>query len=223
MKWCVAVGAFLLATFIGCETSRPPVPVPGNNSLCALESTTEKLNRPGTSIQFPNIGKIVIESHLRTNDETYGGPGGFPTTATSGINEHLARHEGYLRLFGVSSAAVYVRDFEREWTPAEEGGVYGQGSEASLPSIEEETFGANLPWKAGHPSRAPENWLIQNPANNRSVIVRLGYESGPTFSSKFIAGAQPAVHFFVGADNDTQLVIGKLKDQSLPLGPVECD
>lgn len=190
---------------------------------CTMVETTEKLATNGGTVTFPKTGRFVVESHLMTSAERYSGKDGFPKKANEGIDNHVALHAAVLSARGADASKIYRKDYEREWTPAEEGGTYGQGSEEALPSIEEETFVANLPWKSGHPSVPPgTKYLLTNPANNKSVIVVMGYESGPTTSPKYLGGAQPAVHYFLGATGDTQLKVGKLKDQSVSAGPVKC-
>lgn len=204
------------------STSRAsPSPSSSPGAACEIEPTTERLANWGEK-SFPAVGRLVVESHLRTKDESYSGKDGFPKKVTEGIDAHLERHAAVLGVLGVTPPDVYRHDFEREWTPSENGGVVGQGSEPILPSIEEETFGLNLPWKSGHPSRPPEKWLVINTITGAALVGSMGYESGPTSSPKYLGGMQPAVGFFLRASGSTPLRLGKLRDQSLPFGPVRC-
>jgi hypothetical protein len=196
---------------------------------CEMLTTTEKLATNGGTVEFPKTGRFVIESHLMSNQEKYSGGDGFPTTKTEGIEEHLALHCAFLAKFGADCNKVYDsteddgEPFKRVWTGAENDGVIGQGSESILPTIEQESFVANLPWKSHHPSvPAGDKWIMRNPANGKAVIVAMGLESGPTSSPKYLGGAQPAVHYFLDATGSTLLTLGRAKDQDLPYGPVSC-
>lgn len=200
-----------------------PTVMPSPSAVdCTMVPTTEILARSPSKVTFPTTGRFVVESHLRTKDEVYSGRDGFPKNATEGIIQHLRLHDGVLAPLGRRASDVYKEDYEKEFTPKEEGGEWGQGSEEILPTIEQETWIANLPWKAERPSMTkPEKWLIKN-GTQMSVVVVLGFESGPTFDMDYLGGAQPAIHFFLKATDETPLTIGKLRDQSIPLGVAKC-
>ncbi len=201
----------------------PSLPSLGGSN-CETVPTTEMLDYDGTIIakQLPMAGLFVIESHIKTAGEKYSGKNGFPRTRTEGINAHLALHHEELSKHGIDSRLVYDdaeddgEEFKRVWTRGEFGGTIGQGSISESPSIEEETWTLNMQWK-----KAPvAKYLVSYGGKHAAVMAK--YETGPD-DKKWLGGMQPAPFYALGADDESQIMIGKLKDQSTPLGPIVCN
>jgi hypothetical protein len=187
---------------------------------CTLVKEVIQL-KSGT-VSFPTSGKIVIESHLATREDTFNSQALFPADAKNLIQAHLDRScEALRRLFpNEDCASLYRAPWSRQWTPAEGRGLFGQGSVGDLkPTVAEELWGANMNWGSGARPAPGTRFLASH--GERHVVVVMGYESGPT-SSRLLAGLQTEVAWALGVANDDIVEIGRLVDQQSPPGPVEC-
>ncbi len=57
---------------------------------------------------------------------------------------------------------------------------------------------------------------------DHAVVVAAGWETGPE-EKKWLAGMQSAAFFVLGADDESEITVGRLKNQGLPLGPISCN
>lgn len=73
-------------------------------------------------------------------------------------------------------------------------------------------------WSGNKPSPG-EKFLLSY--RDKHVVAASGFETGP-MSATFLGGVQGEIHWYLGSDSDSQVRIGRLKDQSLAYGPVEC-
>lgn len=186
-------------------------------SNCETVPTIEKLTYGSKTIDkpLPATGRFVVESHIKTAGEKYGGKDGFPKNAKDGIEAHLALHCGYLKLSKTDCMATYKEPYMREWTPRELGGDWGQGSSDYLPTIEEETWTLNQQEKKANAGKYLASY------NGKNVVVLKKVETGPE-SPKWLGGMQAAAFYVLGADDESMIRLARLKSQDLPLGPIQC-
>lgn len=166
---------------------------------------------------------MVVESHLTTTSDVFPSGRLFANHGTEGIDAHLLRSCTLLKKWRpdlTTCTSVYNASYKKVWTPAESGKI-GQGSVGNLrPSPLEEMFSGNMYWTSTTKPKPGTKFLARSPSGKRVVFV-MGYETGPR-DPKLLGGLQPEVHFLLGTDGSSQIEIGRLKDQSLPLGPVNC-
>ncbi len=188
---------------------------------CEMEPTIERLTYGSKTIlkPLPASGRLVEESHIKSKDECYSGKDCFPRTQSEGMAAHLTLHRFELARFGIDSSIVYDADWRTEWTPAEFGGTVGQGSIEQSPPISEETWIFNMQWASKDAPIPGTRYLATY--GEHAVVVSAGWETGPE-ETKWLAGMQPAAFFVLGADDKSQIRVGRLRDQSLPLGPIQC-
>jgi hypothetical protein len=203
---------FSLLLLAGCKSE-----VEAAKDDCEMVQLDVETVRQGV-VKTPATGLIVEESHYVTKEDDMSG---YPKTDSSGITKHLELSKAYL-MNNYAKAPSYASKWERVWTPSESGNI-GQGARGNLkPPLEHELFQANMYFKQSSFPPIGEKWIIKNAANNKAVVVSMGWELGPS-GQKFIAGTSVETHFFLGSDNDSQLTIGKLKNQeNVKYGPIEC-
>jgi hypothetical protein len=198
------------------EDTRVSPPIDNVNSgNCALVSET--LNLQNQTVKLPTNGRMPLESHLLTKED--GLP--WPKSQTDRIAAHLSKSCTLLKakLPGVDCNKVYSSKYAREWTPSE-GGYIGQGSGA-IPPLEHEMFSGNLYWTSKNKPRVGVNDKFLVCANSKCVVITMAYETGPG-NPKLLGGIQPEIQYLLGANNDTQITLGRLKNQATNLGPVVC-
>lgn len=170
-------------------------------------------------IKLPAQGPLVLESHLATDQDKFAK--GWPTNGSEGIAAHLSRSCAELKRLGLKvsedCAEVYSNRYVKVWTPSE-GGNIGQGSTSVKPSVACETWVMNMYWK----KKPPMGTRFMIEANGKRVIACAGFETGPN-SAKFIGGAQGEVFWYLGISNQTPVKMGRIDDQTLPYGPLECE
>ena len=171
--------------------------------------------RQGT-VKTPATGLIVEESHYVTKEDEMNG---YPSTTSDRVQKHIDLSKEYL-MNKYAKAPAYNQSWQKAWTPSENGSI-GGNARGEKTTLEQEIFQANMYFKrSSFPARG-EKWIIKNAKNNKSVVVSVGYELGPG-GTKFVAGTSIETHFFLGSNNDSELTIGKLKNQELPYGPADC-
>ncbi|MEQ1504516.1 MAG: hypothetical protein ABMB14_19920 [Myxococcota bacterium] len=163
----------------------------------------------GVFLATPTVGPVVLEAHLVTDADGFGG--GWPSSFTDGIGDHYAASE---------AASGYAMNRDQPWAPAGEGGSeYGQSAYGAPLPVEDEAWYLNMYWRD---RPAPGTRLIvRNPANGRAVVAAGGYETGPG-SNTAIAGVSEEVHDALGTGHLDDLEIGFAADPTLPLGPIAC-
>ena len=62
-------------------------------------------------------------------------------------------------------------------------------------------------------------FLVTNPKNGRQCVIQMGFEIGPG-GKQYIGGLVSEVHYALGSSDATTLVLEKVEDQSISLGPV---
>lgn len=225
----------LSAAAVGCscqneqKVSEPPVagtPATPGLDNCEFEPNFKVELRDGP-VTLPAEGKFVEESHYATKEDRFAGT--FPSWKDENIKAHLARSCDTLRkhfpdVGDCSSVYKTAEPWERQWTPANDGGTnkWGQGALGDVkPTAEQETFQGNMLFKVGKLPKLGTKFLVWNPANGKAVVVAFGLEIGPG-DRKFLGGVTTEVHYALKASNSTTLKIAKLKDTSLPYGPIDC-
>ena len=194
-------------------------PVNKNEAKCGVLSETLVLRNQ--TVSLPAEGRFVTESHLITKDDDF--PlGKYPRKSREKIKKHISRSCEVL--VEIDSKAdcnkVYAPKYMGEWTPAE-GGAIGQGSVGDLrPTPEEEMWSGNMYWVEKTKPGPGTKFLAS--ANGKNVVVVMGYETGPK-SKHWLGGLQGEVHWALGSTDKTLVRLGRLLDQSLDPGPIECD
>jgi len=209
MRW------FLFILLAGCADHPVKFPTGSLNVNCEL--VQEDIVLRNQKVTLPASGKFVLESHLVTKADEFLG---YPKTITESIEDHLARSCYILRAIAPGTSAscgeVYATKYHRQWTPSESGEI-GQGSVGSLkPTVLEEMFSGNMYWTS-----RPYPGTKFLACTNQCVVVAVGYETGPR-SKKYLGGFQGEVHWFLGANSNSSVYWGRLKDQTINLGPVTC-
>jgi hypothetical protein len=119
----------------------------------------------------------------------------------------------------IDCSKVYNTRYHKEWTPPEHGKA-GQGCVGDKkPSLREEMFSGNMMWRSGKKPSPGTRFLASH--NGKNVVFVMGYECGPS-QSKWLGGLQGEVFYLLGASDNSEITITKLKDQSLLPGPITC-
>ena len=174
-------------------------------------------------IKLPKAGKFVLESHLASKEDGFADGRIFPKTTAEGINTHLEKSCQILKSISgnLDCLTVYKTKYHKVWTPAE-GGKAGQGSVGDLkPSLREEMFSGNMMWDKQSKPSAGTKFVAK--FKGKAVVFVMGYETGPADLNKWLGGLQGEVFYYLNATAKDDIEIGRLKDQSLEVGPVSCD
>ncbi len=168
-----------------------------------------RVNDNGNSLAMPATGPVVMEAHLVTQEE----PPPYPTTATDKLDAHYALSQ---------SRTGLVMHRTQEWAPLEGGSFYGCGigSPTDFPVLDEGWY-VNMYWTSAARPAKGTRMILRLPGTNRAVVVAAGYETGPGDLSN-IGGTPEESHFYLGTAHQSTLTLGIATDQSLPLGPREC-
>lgn len=193
--------------------------VRAEDNPCAV--THESIELKSGTYTFPRSGKIVIESHLATNADLFARNALFPGSVDELMGAHLERSCKALQesLPLTDCREIYRFKWSRVWTPAE-GGHFGQGSVGDRkPSVGEELWVANMNWAAGARPAPGTRFLATN--GSHSVVVVMGYESGPSDAS-LLAGLQSEAAWALKVHNSDIVQFGRMIDQHTGLGPIDC-
>lgn len=222
----IVIIALTLPTIVACQQqpSAPPAPTSPTPidadapsptpSLGRCEMQEEVLQLANQTVTLPATGIFVLESHLLTKEDGQG----WPATVADRIEGHLSRACAALK--AGRCEAIYTTRYHREWTPAE-GGRIGQGSVGELrPTVLEEMWSGNMMWSAKTKPKPGTRFLAQ--VGKKAVVVVVGFETGPG-DRKWLGGLQGEVMWWLGAKNTTPIRWGRLKDQSLSPGPIDCE
>lgn len=215
---------FLLLVIAACEKTGEEI----KNSMqeyifeskesCQLAKAEYRL-KDGRLVRLPAIGKVVQESHYVTTQDEW------PQEVTQGIEKHLDISCNLLALYGVHESfcpQIYKTYWARQFGPSEGGGHIGQNARGKKMYVVDELFWGTMYFSGKSNMPKPgERWLIRNPINRKSVVIAMGYEIGPS-SSDLLAGSSVEVFFLLDAENHSKLELGPLADQTLPLGPIDC-
>ncbi len=226
-------GHLILLTLLSvCVTCSPPPATEPAKLLsgdCSLEFTLiEQAFARGKSpwkrsLSLPVTGKFVEESHYVTTEDSFGDKT-WPASKNEGIQKHLQRSFRAYQKYApkVSIEDLYHQSWQKEWTP-EEGGHYGQGSvgvsQLQELSVEMEMWFLTMMWAKGTRPKKGTRFLLS--ANGRNVVVQAGFETGPA-SENFVGGVTREVHYWLGSSSKSDITIARLKNQTIPLGPVDC-
>lgn len=176
-------------------------------------------------LKMPATGAMIIESHYITQED--GIKVGSLKREGDNMQGHLDKSCAILKYkYAVDDCAdVYKASYARVWNGGDGaganlgiGGLYYK-SQIVPDLVETEMFQANMYWTIDNMPPYPTKYLIKY--KNAAVVVNMGYEQGPPKSAG-IVGIQPEIAYFLGAPNQVTVTVGKLKDQSLPYGPVIC-
>jgi len=215
------VVAYCISLMWGCTIPViDPVPTPTISPVlpaCPKYVNNGTIFVNGLKETVPQAGKLVLESHLVSDAD---GLTSFPKNGTDQIDKHLALSCAKLQQKNLVSdcTKVYSNRYVKQWTPSESGHI-GQGSVSVKPPLDCEMWIINQYWTSKTRPAKGVKYMIE--ANGKRVIACAGYETGPG-SASFIGGAQGEVFWHLGINNTSQVKLGRIDDQSLPYGPLEC-
>lgn len=191
---------------------------------CTPQGFTVGLVKHG-GVDLPATGKFVGESHYLTTQDHFPGGSKYPTDDKEGMTAHLERSLALYQQYDATATLDGLfppTPWHRVWTPSENGHI-GQGSVGDIQlselTPEMEMWFLTMMWKPGARPARGTKFLLRN--GGKQVVVVAGFETGPG-SAKFLGGVTWEVHKWLGSDNDTQLTLTLLADQSVPIGPVDC-
>ncbi|MGW8122065.1 hypothetical protein ACV07N_05345 [Roseivirga echinicomitans] len=176
------------------------------------------------TINLPTSGKFVEENHYVTSADQFDSQSPWPKTIADNIEQHLQRGFLLYQSFDpkMTFEKLYSKRWNKEWTP-EEGGYFGQGSvgevQRSELTAEDEMWLMTMMWTSESKPNRGTKFLLT--ANNKSVVVIAGYETGPS-SKDHIGGTTREVHAWLGTDPTSLITVGLLKNQGQKTGPVDC-
>jgi len=78
---------------------------------------------------------------------------------------------------------------------------------------------ANMNWAPG--ARPPPGTRYLVTKELKHIVVVMGYETGPA-DAKLLAGLQVEAAWALGAKNGSIVTIGRLIDQTVDPGPIDC-
>lgn len=218
--WYIIVSWGLIAVLImlpGCKEDLQAAPViPGGN--CATVKSVVNTANQG-KVFLPRMGLMVEESHYQTQQD-YAIIPHWPKSSKQGIDEHLEMSCAHYKIFDptVVCDRLYRQEWERVWTPSEKGNI-GQGSRGNYrPLISQEMWQGTM-MVAGE--NFPLNTRMLARFGPRAVVLYMGHEVGPG-SKKYLGGMSVEAHAWLGTNNETQIELSLLKDQTLPFGPINC-
>lgn len=168
-----------------------------------------RVNDNGVHLAMPATGPMVLEAHLVTQEE----PAPYPSTSTDELAEHYALSQ---------SRTGFVMHRSQDWAPLEGGSFYGCGigSPDDFPVVDEGWY-VNMYWTASARPAKGTRMILREPGGSRAVVVAAGYETGPGDLSS-VGGTPEESHFYMGTGHLSDMTLGIAVDQSLPLGPREC-
>jgi hypothetical protein len=175
------------------------------------------------SITLPASGRFSEESHYVTNQDKFIKVD-FPFNSTDSIFAHLQRSYLLYKRYDPSATIndLYQNSWNKVWTPSE-GGEFGEGSignkQLKLLNPETELWLMTMMWSNNSMPKTGEKFIVS--ANNRSVVVVAGYETGP-LSADFIGGLTSEVHSWLKTNNKSIIRISYPKNQNIPIGPITC-
>lgn len=233
MRFALICALLWVATFCTSCTSKqaiesptvePETPIVVENPVqedgavdCTMKPVTVSL-RTG-SVSLPATGAFIVESHYATQGETFPKNRGlFPSYSNEKIQEHLNASCKLLVSRGLGCPA-YSKQWEKVWTPAENG-LVGQAARGDQrPTLWQELWQGNLYYKTM--PKAGTKYLVTNKKNGKQIVASFGYEIGPMPKNGF-GGLTVEAMWYLQAVNGNQLTIGELADQSADYGPVKC-
>jgi hypothetical protein len=186
--------------------------IPLSTGDCSLESGwLDRVGDDGNYLEMPAAGPMAIEAHLVTTQDGYGTStiDPWPATITDNIEAH---HRDSEDLTGF----VMARD--QPWAP-QESCEFGQGACGSKLPPEDEAWYVNMYW-ADRPGGGTR-MILQNDAG-LAIVVAAGYETGPG-NLDYIGGTVEEVHQYLGTGHGSPLTLGFAADETLPLGPIDCE
>ena len=186
-----------------------PLPAPsGPTGVVCLTMNKDFEGRYGT-ISLPITGKTVEESHYLTQEDQ---------KKVSSISEAITSHIARSKEFYPSS--IYNLPWQKQWTPAEGGGLIGVGARTDWrPTVQEEIWQGNMFFKTL--PKLGTRFLACNEKAKKCAILHFGYEIGP--NKKYgIAGVTTEAYQYLKAGT-SEITFKYLVDQTLPFGPVVCE
>lgn len=182
-----------------------------SRGACAMQTGgMPRVGDNGDTLAMPATGPVVMEAHLVTQEE----PPPYPTTSTEELAAHYALSQ---------SRTGMVMHRTQDWAPLEGASFYGGGigSPSDFPVLDEGWY-VNMYWTASARPAKGTRMILQLPGTSRAVVVAAGYETGPGDLSN-IGGTVEESHFYLDTSHQSVLTLGIAADQSVPLGPRECE
>lgn len=176
------------------------------------------------TVNLPATGRFVEESHYVTTQDIFPNGRLFANTVTENISAHMQRSLALYQQYEPTKtfAQLFQFSYQKEWTPAEAGSI-GQGSVGDIQkqelTPEKEMWFMTMMWAPGTKPAMGTKFLLS--ANGKKVVVVAGYETGPR-SQTYLGGLTPETHAWLGTTNASQITVSYLKDQTTPIGPLNC-
>jgi hypothetical protein len=202
---------------------------------CEFEPTSERVldrSRKEAVISLPKKGPVILESHYISKEDKI--QVGSLKDGTDRISEHIKLSCEALRLDDQQCKKKYKNHFKSIWNGTD-GGAGGPAhaiggtalhhiDKTAIPSLEEEMSLANIRWYIDgnlRPTSPPKGTKYLVRYGSKARVVAVGYEHGPPPKDGFL-GLGPEAFDQLGLQNGFDVTIGRLKDQNIPLGPVNC-
>ena len=194
-----------------------------DNSKCGMLQETFKRHKTcncnescKTYDEFPMpiTASTATEAHLVTDyqRQKHGNDWWPSSTTDSSLAEHKARTD---ELFGEGTA------YGNEYCPAE-GGHVGSGSTGNSVPEKAEAWYFNMYWAKSYRPERGAKYLIVEPRTGKTVVGAGGYETGPGSCDR-MGGAVYEIQHYFGTSHGATLTFGKMRDQGLDYGPVDCN
>lgn len=169
-------------------------------------------------------GRFVEESHYVTSLDEFPDGRLFAESKDENIDAHLTRSLALYHFFdpNLTLEQLYPNAHNKVWTPPE-GGKAGQGAigagQVKILEAKDELWLVTMMWAKGHKPKPGTKFLME--ANGKQVVVVAGFETGPA-GQQYLGGITREVHAWLGTNNQSEITISFLKDQTVASGPVTC-
>lgn len=176
------------------------------------------------TLTLPTTGKFVEESHYVTTLDIFPNGRLWANSVTENITAHLQRAHTIYKTYDPEKTfnQLYRVSYQKQWTPAESGSI-GQGSVGAVQkqelTPEKAMWFMTMMWRPGTIPARGTKFLLS--ANGKKVVVIAGYETGPR-AQTFLGGLTPETHAWLGTNNNSQITVSYLRNQSTPIGPITC-
>jgi len=200
--------------------------IPTINCETSPHTIKLKLEDESRTIILPSSGKFFQEAHYVTTLDKFK-DGDYPESVTQNISSHLTRALNIYKNFdpNMTFNNLFSRSTalgQRQWTPSECGEI-GQGSvgiiQLSELTPEMEMWMLTMMWAPGYKPQRGTKFLITY--NEKNVVLIAGYETGPGDLNK-LGGITTEAQKWLGANNESNITLKYLVNQSVNAGPCNC-
>ena len=192
-------------TVVTPTNSAPIIPTSLTTPTANCAMITETLNLASGPTEFPKTGNFAEGKHHTTVKDTMN------------MDAHIANSCAILRQMDPSISEkcdeVYPTRAQRSWASIDR-------AMTRLPVLDEMFMGSLIFTTSTNQAK----FLVTNPANGRSVVALIGSDRYSCREPQYLGTLSTEIHFLLKSDTFfVPVQIGRLVDQSLPLGPVTCE